>query len=85
MRGEDIFLPQTKTTFAPRKRESKMILWYLGHLASISVLLGRMGWANGMLMSIGGESSAASGVEDIFLPGMITTFSPKKKERGKIL
>jgi len=83
--GEDIFLPQMKTTFPPRKKEREKVLWCLGHLPSISVHLRRMSCAGGEVINSGGGLSAAYGGDDIFLPQMKTTFAPRKKEREKVL
>ena len=75
-----------KTTFPSRKKEREKVLWYLGHLASISVHLGRMSCASGVVINSGGGLSAPSGGaamsgKDIFLRQMKTTFPSRKKER----
>ena len=82
---EDIFLRHMKTTFPSRKKEREKVLWCLGHLASLSVHLGTMICASGVVINSGGGLSAVYGGEDIFLPQMKTTFAPRKKEREKVL
>jgi len=83
--GEDIFLPQMKTTFPSRQKGREKVLWCLGHLASISVHHRRMSCASGIVINSSSGFSPWYGGEDVFLPLMKTTFATLKNEREKVL
>ena len=67
MSGDDIFLPQMKTTLPPRKKERGKVRYYPEHLASICVHLRIMSCVSGVVINSGSSISAPYGGKYIFL------------------
>jgi len=72
-----------KTSLPPRKKERGKVLYYLDHLASISVHLRRMSSVSSVVINSGCGLSAHGG-EYIFIPRMKTTLPPRKVEPGNV-